>query len=157
MYGRTALTLNWLWSPISISTREAALICPGNINHFTIRKSERLICIFFFFFERWGKCWRGGRFAASLSLSQMAPPHCCMFRHPDRKWPLQRQTWHAPIPCLSELKRDTCSQSFALKIQKANAKGSLMTKPFYQDLLHCQGRIPREFLRSDWCQFFKNH
>lgn len=49
---RTGLTLNWVGSTISISTREAekpALICGGNINHFTIRKRELLICIFVFF------------------------------------------------------------------------------------------------------------
>lgn len=144
MYGRTGLTLNWLWSPISISTREAALICPGNINHFTIRKKELLICIFFFF---WGM--RGvvvwGRREASLPLFQMAPPDCCIFRHPDRKQPLALQTWHAPILHLSKLKRDTCSSSFALKIQKTNANGLLMTQPFYQDLLHRQERIHWEF------------
>lgn len=42
------LTLNWLGSTISISTRGAekpALICGVNVNHFTIRARELLICI----------------------------------------------------------------------------------------------------------------
>lgn len=45
---RIGLTLNWVGSTIGISTREAekpALICGGNVNNFTIRERELLICI----------------------------------------------------------------------------------------------------------------
>lgn len=50
---RRGLTLNWVGSTISISTRGAekpALICGGNVNHFTIRahKREKESCSFAF-------------------------------------------------------------------------------------------------------------
>lgn len=41
---RIGLTLNWVGSTISISTRgdeKPALICGGNVNHFTIRATEK--------------------------------------------------------------------------------------------------------------------
>lgn len=52
---RIGLTLNWVESTISISTRGAekpALICGGNVNHFTIRAREstaHLHLVSFFF------------------------------------------------------------------------------------------------------------
>lgn len=49
---RGGLTLNWVGSTISISTRGAekpALICGGNVNHFTIRACCSFAFGFFFF------------------------------------------------------------------------------------------------------------
>lgn len=51
---RMGLTLNWVGSTISISTRGAekpALICGGNVNHFTIRASCSFAFSFFFLLQ----------------------------------------------------------------------------------------------------------